>query len=77
MRCRCEGARFSGVAPAALGLTDWASRSVRGDLLLNAHGSPAHAVYGGLRLGTRPAAVATVAPFVLGLAALFLYGAGG
>lgn len=62
---------------AALGLTDWASLSVRGDLLLDGNGSPAHGVYGGLRLGTRPAAVATVAPVVLGLAALLFWGAGG
>jgi hypothetical protein len=60
----------------ALGLTDWASLSLRGDLLADADGSPAHAVYGGLRLGTRPAAVATVTPFILGLGALLLYGAG-
>lgn len=62
---------------AALGLTDWASLSVRGDLVVDGDGTPAHGVYGGLRLGTRPAAVATVAPFVLGLAALLAFGAGG
>jgi hypothetical protein len=50
---------------------------VRGDLLMDADGSPAHGVYGGLRLGTRPAAAATAAPFILGLAALLLYGVGG
>lgn len=62
---------------AALGLTDWASLSVRGDLVLDADGSLAHGVYGGLRLGTRPAAVATLAPLVLGLAAVLVVGAGG
>lgn len=62
---------------AALGLTDWASLSLRGDLLMDADGSPAHGVYGGLRLGTRPAAVATVAPFILGAAAVLIYGVGG
>lgn len=61
---------------AALGLTDWASLSVRADLVADADGALAHGVYGGLRLGTRPAATATVAPFIVGLAALLLYGAG-
>lgn len=62
---------------AALGLTDWVSLSVRGDLMLDADGSPSHGVYGGLRLGTRPAAVATVAPFVLALGLLLVVGGGG
>lgn len=62
---------------AALGLTDWVSLSVRGDLLLDAQGSPSHGVYAGLRLGTRPAAVASVAPFVLALGAFLLVGPGG
>lgn len=63
---------------AALGLTDWASLSVRGDLLLDAQGSPSHGVYAGLRLGTRPAAVASVAPLVLSMViGLLYYGSGG
>ncbi len=64
-------------ADAALGLTDWASASVRGDLVVDADGSLAHGIYGGVRLGTRPAAVVTVAPLVLALVAVLLVGGGG
>ena len=60
-------------ADAALGLTDWASLSVRGDLLLDRDGTPAHGVYGGLKLGTRPAMAATAAPLVLALVLGLVY----
>jgi hypothetical protein len=61
----------------AVGLTDWAGVSVRGDLLLDEDGERAHALYGGLKLGTRPAAVVTVLPLVLGVIGILVVGAGG
>lgn len=48
----------------ALGLTDWAGVSVRGDLLFDRDGNPASGVYAGLKLGTRPGIVATLVPLV-------------
>lgn len=54
----------------AVGLTDWASVSVRGDLLWDADGRPATGVYGGLKLGTRPAIAATVVPIAAALVAV-------
>lgn len=59
---------------AALGLTEWVGVSVRGDLLYDPHGPPVTAVYGGLTLGTRPTVAATVAPILLGIAAVLLNG---
>lgn len=62
----------------ALGLTDWVGVSVRGDLLVDQDGEPANAVYGGVKLGTRPGVVATVLPLVLGVAAYLVFaGSGG
>lgn len=61
----------------AVGLTDWVGVSLRGDLLLDADGERAHALYGGLKLGTRPAAVVTVLPLVLGVVGVLIIGAGG
>lgn len=61
-----------------LGLTDWVGVSVRGDLLYDQEGEPASAVYGGLKLGTRPAAAATVLPLILGVVGfLVMAGSGG
>jgi hypothetical protein len=64
-------------ADVSLGLTDWAGVSIRGDLLFD-EDQRSSAVYGGLKLGTRPAAAATAAPllFAVVLGAL-LGGAGG
>jgi hypothetical protein len=62
----------------ALGLTDWVGVSVRGDLLVDRDGEPASAVYGGVKLGTRPGIAATVLPLVLGVAAYLVFaGSGG
>jgi hypothetical protein len=61
----------------AWGLTDWAGVSVRGDLLYDTNGKPATAMYGGLKLGTRPALVATALPLVLGVVGLLVSGGGG
>ncbi|HST61872.1 MAG TPA: hypothetical protein VLK84_24440 [Longimicrobium sp.] len=64
-------------ADVSLGLTDWAGVSVRGDLLFD-EDQRSSAVYGGLKLGTRPAAAATVAPLLFGVAlAVLMGGAGG
>lgn len=46
----------------AVGLTDWAGVSVRGDLLYDADGTPATALYGGIKLGSRPGLVVTILP---------------
>lgn len=65
-------------ADVALGLTDWAGVSVRGDLLVDEDGERATAVYGGVKLGTRPALVATVLPLVLGAIGFLVFaGSGG
>jgi hypothetical protein len=61
----------------AVGLTDWVGVSVRGDLLLDADGERAHALYGGLKLGTRPAVVVTLLPVVLGVIGTLIIGVGG
>lgn len=62
----------------AVGLTDWVGVSVRGDLLFDRDGKPAAGLYGGLKLGTRPALVATVLPFVLGAIGFLVFaGSGG
>ncbi|HEX6368307.1 MAG TPA: hypothetical protein VF006_05210 [Longimicrobium sp.] len=62
----------------SLGLTDWVGVSVRGDLLYDQDGRPATGVYGGLKLGTRPALVATALPLVLGMIAFVVFaGSGG
>ncbi len=61
-----------------LGLTDWVGASVRGDLLVDQDGDRAAALYGGLKLGTRPAAVATAAPLLFAVILGALYaGSGG
>jgi hypothetical protein len=65
-------------ADVALGLTDWVGVSVRGDLLYDQDGNPATGLYGGVKLGTRPALVATVLPFVLGAIGFLVFaGSGG
>ncbi len=61
----------------AMGLTDWAGVSVRGDLLFDQHGKPASGLYGGLKLGTRPGLVATALPFIAAAIALLVVGSGG
>lgn len=61
----------------AWGLTDWAQLSVRGDLLYDQAGKPATGLYGGLKLGTRPALVVTVLPLVLAGVAFLVVGPGG
>lgn len=61
----------------ALGLTDWVGVSVRGDLLVDKDGEPANAVYGGVKLGTRPGIVATVLPLVLGVVAYLVFAGSG
>lgn len=61
----------------SLGLTDWAGVSIRGDLLFDRDGERASALYGGLKLGTRPAAVATVLPLIFALGAALVVGTGG
>lgn len=61
----------------ALGLTDWASVSLRADLLFDADGKPVAGVYPGFKLGTRPGLAATVLPFVLGVIAILVVGPGG
>lgn len=63
-------------ADATLGWTDWGGVSVRGELLFDENGRSS-AVYGGLKLGTRPAAVVTVLPLVLAAAAMLVVGQGG
>lgn len=60
-------------ADVSLGLTDWAGVSVRGDLLFDEE-QRSSALYGGLKLGTRPAAAATVAPLLFGVALAVLMG---
>ena len=47
----------------SVGLTEWASASVRGDLLFDADGTSS-GVYGGVKLGTRPGLAATAIPFL-------------
>jgi hypothetical protein len=61
----------------AVGLTDWVGVSVRGDLLVDSDGERAHALYGGLKLGTRPAAAITVLPLLLGVVGVLIVGTGG
>jgi hypothetical protein len=62
----------------AVGLTDWVGVSVRGDLLVDKDGESANAVYGGVKLGTRPGLVATALPLVLGVVAYLVFaGSGG
>jgi hypothetical protein len=61
----------------AVGLTDWVGVGVRGDLLFDRDGKPAAGLYGGLKLGTGPALVASVLPLVLGVAAFVVAGGGG
>jgi hypothetical protein len=48
----------------ALGLTEWASVSVRGDLLVDDDGQRATALYGGVKLGTRPTAAGVAIPLL-------------
>ncbi|HYW13560.1 MAG TPA: hypothetical protein VE871_16485 [Longimicrobium sp.] len=60
-------------ADVSLGLTDWAGVSIRGDLLFD-EDERSSAVYGGLKLGTRPAAAATVAPLLFAVVLGALYG---
>jgi hypothetical protein len=63
-------------ADVSLGLTNWAGVSVRGDLLFD-EDRQSSALYGGIKLGTRPAAAATVAPLLLGVGLALLMGGGG
>lgn len=64
-------------ADVSLGLTDWVGVSVRGDLLFD-EDQRSSALYGGVKLGTRPALAATAAPLLFGVAlALLVGGAGG
>jgi hypothetical protein len=62
-------------ADVSLGLTDWAGVSVRGDVLFDKD-RRSSALYGGLKLGTRPAAAATSVPLLLGVALVMLVGGG-
>jgi hypothetical protein len=65
-------------ADASLGLTDWVSLGGRADLLFSdAEDDPATAYYAGVRLGTRPALVATAAPLVFAAIAAVFAGSGG
>lgn len=60
-------------ADASMGYTDWASVGVRADMLFSGEGGgPAFGYYGGVRLGTKPALVATALPFVLGAIAILI-----
>lgn len=47
----------------SVGLTEWASASVRGDLLFDADRTST-GLYGGVKLGTRPGLAATALPFL-------------
>ena len=47
------------------------------DLLFDQDGKPAAGLYGGLKLGTRPALAATFLPLMLGVVAFVAAGGGG
>lgn len=59
-----------------VGLTDWAGVSVRADLLFDEDGRSS-ALYGGLKLGPRPAMAATAAPLLFAVALALLMGGAG
>jgi hypothetical protein len=63
-------------ADVSLGLTDWAAVSVRGDVLFD-EDRQSSALYGGVKLGTRPAAAATAAILLSAVALALLVGGGG
>ncbi|HEX2079570.1 MAG TPA: hypothetical protein VHG08_17725 [Longimicrobium sp.] len=62
-------------ADLSVGFTEWASASLRGELLFDDDGQAASGVYSGVKLGPRPTAVAAAAPFVFA-ALIFIFGVG-